>query len=266
MNIDTTHDHHMHSVFSDGSSSIEALADSAVKKGLSRITITDHMPLPFDTRYAMAENRIAAYRASVVTAQEKYSGRLDIDMGIEMEYVPEYQSWMDSILEKGWEVSIISIHRLMVNGIYRMVNGTVEEFDLLLQGFNMDIQALYRAYYKTAQAAFETGRFDIAGHLDVFKKHNVNQIYFDESDPVYRDLVLETLDTMRKQDMKMEINMGGFNHPVGEQYPSLWIIREAVNRRIPIVLSSDSHCPDTLGQHFDRAAEMVRKKGAISAD
>jgi histidinol phosphatase-like PHP family hydrolase len=50
--IDKTSDYHMHSVYSDGDASIDAMARSASDKGLTQVTITDHMPLPFDTRYA----------------------------------------------------------------------------------------------------------------------------------------------------------------------------------------------------------------------
>jgi len=62
LQIDKTSDYHIHSVYSDGDAPIDAMARSAADKGLSQVTITDHMPLPFDTRYAMPRTKVEASR------------------------------------------------------------------------------------------------------------------------------------------------------------------------------------------------------------
>lgn len=264
MKINTISDYHMHSVFSDGNASINDIAVFAMQKGLAQITITDHMPLPFDTHYAMKKDKIDQYRMAVRDAQYKYSGKLKIKMGMEFEFVPGLRPWIHSISRKGWDYAIASVHRLFIKNTSFLVNGTKTEFDNLFQMFNCDIQELYKAYYEIIQMAFNTGWFDIAGHLDVLKKHNVNQAFFNESDPLYRSLVMDTLDVIKNQGMRMEVNMSGFNHPVREQYPSLWIIRAAIKKDIPIVLSSDSHSPETIGQYFYKIDELIKGKMAMA--
>ena len=47
--LDLTTDNHMHSIYSDGSATIEEIASKAIEKGLQKIIFTDHMPLPFIT-------------------------------------------------------------------------------------------------------------------------------------------------------------------------------------------------------------------------
>ncbi len=42
-------------------------------------------------------------------------------------------------------------------------------------------------------------------------------------------------------------------------YPSPWIIRQAEQMGIPMVLGSDSHTPETLGRYFDRAGDIPNK-------
>ena len=258
--INPEHDGHMHTTFSDGSASVDEMALAAIEKGLTRIYITDHMPLPFVTRYAMAAERLDEYRTAVQNARHAYAGSLDIRTGIEIEYIPDLKPWIQSISDMGWDRQIASIHRLKAGpDVYHMVNGTREEFERLLNSFGRDIHALCRAYWAAIREACETGWFDIAGHLDVIKKHNRNRQYFDESAPDYRALVTDTLAAIKQADMKMEINTSGFNHPAADQYPSPWIVEQAVRMRIPLVLSSDSHSPRTLGQHFGQVRGLLQQ-------
>ena len=251
MQIDKTSDYHIHSVYSDGAASIDNMARSAADKGLSQITITDHMPLPFDTRYAMPRTKVEAYRRDIQQAQAACGGRLNITSGIEFEYIPRYQDWIHDLWKIGWDHCVVSVHWLLDGDIAGMVNGTRREFDALFRTANADIKTLCRIYYGVLQTAYRTGWFDIAGHLDVIKKHNSNAIFFDESDAWYRSLVMATLKEIRANGMKMEINTSGINHPANAPYPSPWIVHAATAMGIPIVLGSDSHTPEALGQYFN---------------
>lgn len=264
MAIDKTQDNHMHTLFSDGSGTIDQMAVSAIEKGLSHISITDHMPLPCPRRYTMDKDEINPYRLAVRTAKDKYSDRLNIKMGIEMEFVPEFRFWIQSILEMGWECTIVSVHSLITENTLNTVNGNKSEFNILLKRMKYNIHTILKRYYKTVQAAVETGWFDIVGHLDVIKKHNSHEKYFNESDPFYRNLVLETLDAIQQHQMKMEINLSGLDHPVKNIYPSRWIVHEAVKRGIPIVLGSDAHDPGSIGRHF-HTADACLPAGAVAA-
>jgi histidinol-phosphatase (PHP family) len=254
LRIDTTSDYHMHTVYSDGHAAVAAMADSATAKGLTNVTITDHMPLPFGTRYAMPRADLATYRHDIRQAQAAYLGRLNIASGIEFEFIPRHREWIHDLCKMGWDHRIVSVHWLIDDDIVGMVNGTRGEFDALFQTADGDIKTLCRIYYGILQTAYRTGWFDIAGHLDVIKKHNAGGVFFDESDAWYRDLVMATLKVVKAQRMTMEINTAGINHPVGAPYPSPWIVHEAAAMGIPLVLSSDSHTPSTLGQHFDSIA------------
>jgi histidinol-phosphatase (PHP family) len=253
--IDKTSDYHIHSVYSDGDASIDAMARSATEKGLTQVTITDHMPLPFDTRYAMPRAKVEAYRRDIRQAQTAYEGRLNIKSGIEFEYIPQYRGWTHDLWKMGWDHCIVSVHWLFDDDIVGMVNGTRGEFDALFRRGGENIKTLCRAYYGMAQMAYRTGWFDIAGHVDVIKKHNANAIFFDESDAWYRDLVMATLRVIKACGMKMEINTAGINHPVSTPYPSPWIMHEAAAMGIPMVLGSDSHNSGALGQYFDSINE-----------
>jgi histidinol-phosphatase (PHP family) len=260
MKTDTYSDFHMHSHFSDGSAAIDTMAQHAVNIGLSQISITDHMPLPFATRYAMTANALDQYTSTIATARQTFAGTLQIKMGMEIEFLPELRHWIWTLVSRQgdrdscWDSLIASIHHLPVGDAFHLVNGSPLEITPLLEHYNYDGKALCTEYYRILQEAYSTGWFDIAGHLDVIKKHNSPTPFFDESSAWYRSLLLDTLASIKENNMIMEINTAGFNHPTGQQYPSAWIIKEAVAMGIDIVLSSDSHSPGTLGQYFAKFA------------
>lgn len=260
MTINTHLDCHMHSTFSDGSASIDKIAESAIEKGLNSIAITDHMPLPFATRYAMDRNKVHDYRSNIEAAKQKYGHALNILAGLEMEFIPRYKDWIREIKDLGWDLLLVSIHEIVTNHGHFMVNGREDEFKITLETvFKNDIQAFCTTYYQLLQEAAAIGWFDVVGHMDVIKKHNIDNRYFNESDDWYRDLVLATLDAISTNGLKMEINTNGINHPAAAPYPSNWIIQEAQTRDIPILLGSDAHSPRFQGQYFNRFGAAVKE-------
>lgn len=251
-------DHHMHSNYSDGSASIDQMAASAIEKGLKTIAITDHMPLPFNTRYAMQRNRLQDYRKEILQARKKYKDRLTILSGMEIEYIPRYRDWIKEIVEQGWDMLLVSVHGIVTHQGHFMVNGREDEFKRALKTiFNDDIKAFCTHYYALIREAAATGWFDAAAHLDVIKKHNADNTYFDETATWYRDLINATLESLSRNNLKLEINMNGINHKAGTTYPSQPIIREACKKGIPIVLGSDAHSPVRIGQHFREIEKMI---------
>lgn len=248
----------MHTRYSDGTGSIDDMVHAALSKNLTQITITDHMPLPFPNRYAIQEHDIEQYRLDTLVLQERYAEALRINLGLEMEFIPGYKAWIHDLAHRSWDYLIVSIHHLSGgDGSLNLVNGTREECEELMCCFDHDGRALCRQYYQTLQEAVSTGWFDIVGHLDVVKKHNRGNRLFDESSSWYRHLIIDTLDIIKEQGMSMEINTAGFNHEPAEQYPSSWIIREAMQREIKMVLGSDSHVPETVGQCFSAIGTLV---------
>lgn len=252
MQFDYRSDYHMHTSFSDGNGTVEEMVVAGIRKGLARIVITDHAPLPFTTSYALGMHQLGEYRARISKARAASGNAIVLEMGLEFEFIPRYRDWIDALLRRSWDHRIISIHHLEGGDTLHLVNGSADEFAPLLGFFQGDGRALCTSYYRTLQEGIATGWFDIVGHLDVIKKHNPAFTFFQEEAGWYRDLIYETLDIMRDCGVSMEVNTGGLNHPPAAPYPSQWITRAAVERGIAVVLSSDSHTPATVGQHFSK--------------
>lgn len=259
LSVDYTADLHMHTTYSDGSAGVRDVIEAAIGKGLKRIAITDHMPLPFPDRYDMDPDAVSRYRDEIEQTREAYSDRIDVLVGLEMEYLPGYESWTEKLLESGWEYTIGSVHYMVAAGRRGIVNGTPCEFRQLLHGaFGGSIRALCTHYYQHLRALIDSGLFKTVGHLDVVKKHNENGFFFNEEESWYRELVLEALEHVTRSGIQVEINVSGFNHPPKIPYPGPWILQECGQRNIPLVVSSDAHRPNCIGAGFQKLKRLLK--------
>jgi histidinol-phosphatase (PHP family) len=76
-------------------------------------------------------------------------------------------------------------------------------------------------------------KFDILGHLDLIKKFNKNEKYFSEKENWYQKLMDEAIEEIARSKIIVEINTAGLDRPVKETYPSVWVIKELIQREIP---------------------------------
>ena len=249
--IDTTQDVHTHSHYSDGTAPPGEMVRKAREKGLSAMAMTDHMPLPHATRYAMDIKALPGYRSEITALKARQPEGFTLNMGLEIEYIPRFTDWIVEITEQGWDLLLLSVHTLFEGPGHCLVNGREEEFIRGLdQLFKKDIKAMARAYFHAQRQGIRSGGFQIVGHLDVFKKHNVHNRFFNEGDDWYREEIQANLNTIKDAGMKMEINTAGLNHLLGTAYPSPWVVEAAQALDIPIVLGSDAHAPGSVGQFF----------------
>lgn len=248
-------DRHTHTLFSDGRASPEAMLEAARAAGFSTLAITDHMPLPFATEWAMEEGQLSSYRETLARLKERSRDRINLLIGMEMDYLPTHAAHVARIAALGWEWLLGSVHFGIGSGPGPVeLDASAEAFAALLQErWAGDIRALCTEYYGHIRAAGATGLFDALGHFDLVKKFNREERFFSEAAPWYRALVLQTLDSLAAAGQTLEVNTSGYDKPCGECYPSLWIIAAARERGIPLVLDSDAHCPEAIGRHFDRA-------------
>ena len=84
-NLPRPFDLHMHTNFSDGADTPEAMAEAALAKGMTCLGVSDHGYAPYDTDCCMAEPDGKAYRAAITALKETYAGRLRILCGVEQE-------------------------------------------------------------------------------------------------------------------------------------------------------------------------------------
>ena len=267
--------YHCHTNYCDGKKSPAEVVTEAVKKNMLAIGLSSHAPLPFERFWCMKHDQLDSYLADI-DQLKKTAKNIEVYAGLEVDYIPETISPNHFIAKLDYTVG--SVH--FVDAFHGSnsefdegnrpyagqrweIDGTSSLFfDGLQHIFGGDIKAAISRYFELTREMVNTSPPDILGHMDKIKMHNRDNKYFRESDAWYREEVLQTLDSVRKAQMIIEVNTRGiYQKKTDTTYPSPWVLKEILDRGIPVTLSSDAHHPDDLVNHFPEAAAELMKIG-----
>ncbi len=250
-----TADFHVHSDFSDGADSLEAVAAEAYARGMTALGFSDHGYAPYDTDACMKRERAAEYRAACRRLREEYAGRMEIHCGIEQDLFSQEPT-------DGYDYVIGSVHYLYAAGEYLTVDWKREPLDraaLLLGG---DLLSAAEEYYRLAALVAERTHCQLIGHFDLIAKLNERERLFDEDDPRYVTAWRRAADALLETGLPFEINTGAMARGYrGVPYPAPEICRYLRDHGARFVLSSDSHRKDTLMYDFERQERVCREEG-----
>jgi histidinol-phosphatase (PHP family) len=240
--------YHTHSEYCDGRISAAEMAEAAYAAGFSILGFSSHAPLPFETEWTMDPVRTADYTRTVRELGKAYRGRMEILLGLEIDYIENICGPSDGRFDSlGLDFTIGSVHhvcppRLGYDALATVDNGQ-DSFDALIaQGYDNDTTALVNDYYKAAAACIEAGGFDIFGHFDLIRKNNPNMSRFREDTGQYKEAAMMAVDALTGSGIIVEINTGGMARgKLPSPYPAAWILKELNVRGIDICLNSDAH-------------------------
>lgn len=245
---------HTHSNYCDGKAPLREMVDFAVSHGFTALGFSGHGPLPFKNTYSITD--YDGYCREVRALQDEYRDRIEISLGLEIDYVPGMLEDFTPLIEQGHlDYTIGSVHLIPAPGITPhdsddlwMIDGSrYETYDEgLMRHFGGDIRRGVRAYFHQENAMLERNRPTIVGHPDKIVMHNRDR-YFHEDEPWYRDLALETVHLIKELGLICEINTRGiYKGRHTDYYPGKWLINEMKALRIPVIVSTDAHMPDDL--------------------
>lgn len=257
---------HTHSEFCDGKGELEQYVNEAISHGFQAIGFSSHAPLPFYKSYVMPQERLQEYCTSIQKLKHKYRDRIQIYLGLEIDYIPGIISPSHpQFKDLNLDFTIGSIH-LVKNGKpngFTYTDEANEEFEELLRDvYGGDSKNFVRHYYSLIREMIREHRPEIIGHLDIIKKVNKDTAYFDESEAWYKEEVLRTLQVVAESQAVLEVNTGGIARGyVKKPHPSPWIIEECRKLGIPIMLNSDAHSPDHLDTYFKEIIPALKEAG-----
>ncbi len=240
-------DFHIHSTVSfDGHGSALEMAWAAKERGLREICFTDH--IDEDPRGLILDQcfDLTAYG-------EVYDGLRIPGLTV----------------RKGMEFGMLSGNRDTVKRYL-----TAREFDFVLGSVhyadNLDVyyppywegKTLMegeRRYLENVLACVrEHDDFDVLGHLTYISKAHSNPAHTPVRFEQHREVVEEILKLLVEKGKGMEINSSGVDR-CGDFLPDQVYLRRFKELGGEIVtFGSDAHTPGRVGQHFDRAAELLR--------
>lgn len=229
--------------------SIQAIADAAHWHKLGEIGFSDHLvlapPNPGPVSWSIRPESLPTYVEEVREVQE--SCPIPVRLGLEVDFFPgQAEIIADLLLPYGFDYLIGSVH--FVEGF--AVDESSEFWEALTQA---EIDDIHRKYWQVVAAMADTRTFHVAGHLDILKKFD-----FRPSQDFNQEIAT-ALDAIAAAGMILELNTSGWGKPCHESYPSEAILREAIMRRIPIVVTADAHRKADLTQYYDRAFDLLAR-------
>ncbi|MBN2657297.1 MAG: histidinol-phosphatase [Spirochaetales bacterium] len=257
---------HTHCDYCDGAGTPEDVVEAALSRNFDILGFSSHAPIASEPTWTISESDLPLYLKHIDELKEKYAGKLEIWKGLEIDYIdgisgPSSRRFKDLHLD----YAIGSVHMIKSGDGERFlaVDGPEEHLiELIDVVYNGSVEKVTEKYYSLICDMVDGGGFDILGHLDLIKKRNRDNRYFDENAPWYRNQVRDTLDYLKNRDLVVEVNTGGISRGATDTvYPSPWIIREAFERKIPLMLNADSHVPEHIDFYFAEALKIIRDCG-----
>lgn len=224
----------------------EEYAQVAWQRGLRGMAVTCHNPMPdgFSPGVRMRGDQLAQYVELVQRARDAWEGRVDIRLGLECDFFPGQERWLGRQLAAAdFDCVLGSVHPQTAE--YR------ERF------FGPDPAEFHRTYFRHLADAAATGLFDCLAHPD-FVKNETPEAW---SPAAIMGDVRRALDRIAAAGVALEINTSGANKAIAEMSPFPAMLAEMRARSIPVVIGSDAHEPDRVGDRFREAVDLLMACG-----
>ena len=197
-----------------------------------------------------ASGRMIEYVEAAIRVglQSKYSEKIQIKMGIELDFLSEAENYLREFVSNyPFDFIIGSIHYLPhKNGRY-----------VYLKEMNSNARTdNFRKYFEKIEEAADSGLFDIVAHFDLPKK------FWGHLNELEHELASKALGKIKAKNLALELNTSGLRTAdLNEPFPGQTILKMTGEMGIPIVLGSDSHAPEEVGSNFSRAIKILKNSG-----
>lgn len=270
-------DGHTHTHFCPHASEqeTEVYVLQAIREGFQMYSFTEHfllphnlyrvLPYPCEVKDSLQID-MDAYIREMQRLQKKYRDRIGLLVGLEVDYLPGYESETRYILKEYGpflDDGLLSVHFIRGKEGLFMVDYSPADYERGLFPLYENYEQVQLAYYRTIKEALTADlgphKPTRVAHLSLCNKYQ--QIFNPENNPASPDLVREVsglLDYMALQGYSLDINTAGlFKGKCGEIYPSPWIVSIARKLGIPMVYGSDAHDPQEVGRGYEAYQALV---------
>jgi histidinol-phosphatase (PHP family) len=260
-------DYHIHTNYSfDGESTMEALAEAAVSRGISEIAFTDHVDLLYedgvlrDDRF-LRQPDYDRFDAEFDALKTKYSGKLRIVYGVEVSVASDAVRLVEGFLRsRPFEFVIGSLH-------------DCEGADIFYPQFyeGKTKKQAYEFYFNEMRNV--AGLIDgihVLGHLDYIERYGRyadKTLDYDD----YRDAVDGVLRAVIENGKGIEVNTSRIRYGLRRDrydaaHPQFKILRRYRELGGEIVtIGSDAHNAAYVGAHYKDAVECLAAAGFKAA-
>ncbi len=223
----------------------EEYVKRALEGGIKFMGFADHIPLRFEdgteSCYRVPLDDGRAYCKEIKVLANKYRDKLDIKVGFESEYYPEYfEQMFRTAINCGAEYLILGQHYIKPENT--SVNHVIDKTDCVRE---------LKEYVSVIIAAMKTGVFTYVAHPDMFN--------FTGDAFIYRDEMRKLCKASRELNIPLEVNLLGIRD--GRCYPNEEFWKIAGEEKSPVTFGFDSHDAQSAydGESIIKAKELVLK-------
>lgn len=255
--------YHSHCSFCDGKAPMEEFVEAAVKAGFVAYGVSSHAPLPFKTRWTLDKEAVPAYLEEIRYLKRKYSDRIELYAGMEIDYLNEEQNPASVYFQQlPLDFRIGSVHLVYTpDGEIIDTDTNPENFRHILDVyFSGDLKRLIAAYFEASMRMVDLGGFDFIGHVNKIG-YNVARC---DADLVgkgwYQSKLADLFALIAEKEIMVEINTKAYLQK-GCFFPDVkdwFFIRE---HKIPVVVNSDAHLPELVNAGRPEVLKLLKEKG-----
>jgi len=255
-------DCHVHSNIShDSVAKVDEFISYAEKKGIDGFAITDHADIGVYSYEDVFEKIEKSFRLCE-DSKKKYGNKIQIFSGIEFGENRWRQELTDKVInELPFDIVLSSVHAVTYEGLtdfYSRIDFKSLDNDIII--------SYMRQYFKDYLFNLEVADMDVATHLTcplryITGKHGI-VVNLEE----FSEVISEILKLIIKRDIAFEVNTSCVGSPYNELMPDSRIINQYVKMGgRKIILASDAHKSEKIGQHFDEAIAVLKSLGIENA-
>ncbi len=251
-------DIHTHTNFSsDCETQMEALIETAIRKGLQTLCFTEHMDKDYPNRDPKAPLEfcldIDSYRTKYLEMKEKYAGRIELLCGVELGLQPHIVDWNKDYVNHHDYLDFVigSAHTIGKKDPY---------YATFFEGRSE--REAYNEYFDEALLDISLfDDFDSFGHFDYVVRYGPNRNR-DYSYRSYSDRIDPILKLLIEKGIALEVNSAGYRKGLGEPNPSKDVILRYKELGGELVtIGSDAHTTDSLCSDFDAVEALLLECG-----
>ncbi len=264
---------HAHGQFDDGKSTLEEMLLASRAAGLESLGFSIHCPLPYGSDWACPQASLPAYIAEVRRLQEKYTGQIELFLGVEWDVIA------DDFDLSPFDYAIGSVHHLpqpmklpencpleLAKAFatdYPCVDESADATARCISGhFGGDADAYAKAYFTEIKKVAAKDGVGIVGHFDLLTKFDEQRRFFTPPTKVYMEAALDAMETLVKADKVFEINTGAISRGYrSEPYPSRELLCALSEMGGKITISADTHHVSSVACAFEQAEKIARACG-----
>lgn len=239
--------------------------ERAIELGFTRYSVTEHPPLPDQwvvdpalmAELAMPMAELPEYIEYVREIKERYADRIEITIGLEMDYLQGNEAFSDAMMEPYMDVLediVVSVHYLPGIGGMRCVDFTADDFRETLLPHYGSMDRVADTYFdhiemSIAWAAKLPMRKRI-GHPLLITKFAQVLPKIDEA--LIRRRLERLVPLLKEAGIGVDVNVAGLRVPTcGSAYAPEWFIRLCRENGIELVYGSDAHKPEHVGAGWE---------------